>query len=124
MGGLVGARGQYYRDPLYDVSGTISSSGAAQLLLPVALSRSSLIIQNISDTAAYITIGAPPAHFLAAAAPLAPAWVTTWKPMTGAATIVIRRPPPLCAPARARQPCLSCDTPSHETAQQFRPLRS
>ena len=34
------------------------------------------------------------------------------------------RPTPPDAPARARPPCLSCDTPSHETGQQLRPLRS
>ena len=61
MGGSVGARGQYYSDPLYDVSGTIGSGSTPQLLLPVALNRTSLIVQNISDTAMYISIGAPPA---------------------------------------------------------------
>jgi len=61
MSALVGVRGQYIKNHLYDVSGTISSGGTAQLLLPMALTRTSLIIQNISDTNMYISIGAPPA---------------------------------------------------------------
>jgi hypothetical protein len=61
MGALVGSRGQYYADRLFDVSGTITNGGTPQLLLPVALNRTSLIIQNISDTAMYISLGAPPA---------------------------------------------------------------
>ena len=61
MANLVGYSGQYIHTPLYDVSGTITSGGTPQLLLPQSLMRSSLIIQNISDTAMYISIGAPPA---------------------------------------------------------------
>ena len=61
MANLIGYSGQYVTTHLYDVSGTVTSGGAAQLLLPVGLMRSSLIVQNISDTAMYITIGAPPA---------------------------------------------------------------
>lgn len=61
MAALVGLRGQLYTDHFFDVSGTITSGGTAQILLPVALSRSSLLIQNISDTNMFISIGAPPA---------------------------------------------------------------
>lgn len=61
MGALIGSRGQYHSDRFFDVSGTITSGGTPQLLLPVSLNRSSLIIQNISDTAMYLSIGAPPA---------------------------------------------------------------
>lgn len=61
MANLVGYSGQYVTTHLFDVSGTITSGGTAQLLLPVSLMRSSLIVQNISDTAMYLTIGAPPA---------------------------------------------------------------
>ena len=62
MSALVGARGQYYTDHLFDVSGTIASGSAPQLVLPVAQNRSSLIIQNISTSATmYLAIGAPPA---------------------------------------------------------------
>lgn len=61
MGALVGLRGQYYTDHLYDLSGTITSGGNPQLIFPVSLVCSSFIIQNISDTAMYLAIGAPPA---------------------------------------------------------------
>lgn len=61
MAALNGYRGQHFKDRFFDVSGTITSGGTPQLLLPQALSRSTLLIQNISDTAMYITIGAPPA---------------------------------------------------------------
>lgn len=61
MGALVGARGQYVTDHLFDLSGTITSGGTPQLIFPVSLVRSSFIVQNISDTAMYLAIGAPPA---------------------------------------------------------------
>ena len=61
MANLVGYSGQYVTTHLYDVSGTITSGGTAQLLLPVSLMRASFSIQNISDTAMYLAIGAPPA---------------------------------------------------------------
>lgn len=55
---LPGAVGQVNNaEYLFDASGTISSGGTAQLLLPRARSRSSLIINNISDTAMYIEFG-------------------------------------------------------------------
>lgn len=58
MAKLIGSTGQYTgSEYLFDASGTISSGGTAQLLLPKALSRSSLIIQNISDTNMFIEIG-------------------------------------------------------------------
>lgn len=61
MAALNGYRGQHLKDRFYDVSGTIASGGTPQIILPQALSRSTLLIQNISDTAMYLTIGAPPA---------------------------------------------------------------
>lgn len=57
MGALVGIRGQIFTDHLFDASGTIASGGTAQLLLPVARTRSSLIIENISDTNMYVEFG-------------------------------------------------------------------
>lgn len=57
MSALIGIRGQKHKDRVFDASGTISSGGTAQLLLPQADSRSSLIIQNISDTAMVIEFG-------------------------------------------------------------------
>lgn len=50
MAALTGVRGQYFRDRLYDASGTITNGGTPQLVLPMSHSRSSLIIENISDT--------------------------------------------------------------------------
>lgn len=58
MAKLVGSTGQYLgSEYLYDASGTIATGGTAQLLLPKAKSRSSLIIQNISDTNMFIEFG-------------------------------------------------------------------
>lgn len=55
---LVGTKGQQRIDNLYDASSTIANGGTAQLLLPVNLSRSFLMIQNISDTVMFIKFGA------------------------------------------------------------------
>jgi len=56
---LTGARGQSNNgDVTYDASGTISSGGTAQLLLPARRSTGFLQIQNISDTAMFIKFGA------------------------------------------------------------------
>lgn len=55
---LVGAKGQQRQDNLYDASGTIAAGNTAQLLLPVAVSRGYLQIQNISDTVMFIKFGA------------------------------------------------------------------
>lgn len=57
MAALAGIRGQTFSDRLFDAGGTISSGGTAQLLLPVAITRSSLIIENISDTAMFLEFG-------------------------------------------------------------------
>lgn len=60
MGALVGIRGQRgFTDHLYDASGT--TGAAAQLILPVGFYRSSLIVENLSDTAMYLGIGGPTA---------------------------------------------------------------
>lgn len=61
MGNLVGSTNQYIQNHLFDVSGTITTGTTPQLILPHARDRSSLIIQNISAVAMYLTIGAPPA---------------------------------------------------------------
>lgn len=58
MGALVGIRGQRITDHLFDASGTIATGGTAQLLLPVGLIRSSLAIENISDTNMFLEFGA------------------------------------------------------------------
>lgn len=60
MANLVGYSGQYVTTHLFDVSGTITSGGTPQLLLPIGLCRASIIVQNISDTSMYLSIGAPP----------------------------------------------------------------
>lgn len=49
--------GVFNQTPIYDFSGSIASSGTPQLIVPVVLNRSYLIIQNISSTAIYIGIG-------------------------------------------------------------------
>lgn len=51
-------RGQQRRDHLYDASAAIASGGTAQLLLPAAVARSFLMIQNVSDTVMWIKFGA------------------------------------------------------------------
>lgn len=61
MGSLIGLQEQKVPLHLFDRSGTIASGATPQLLLPVQLSRSSLIIQNLSTDNMYVTIGAPPA---------------------------------------------------------------
>ena len=61
MAGIIGLQEQRVPLHLFDVSGVIASSTTPQLVLPVQLSRSSLIVQNISTHNMYITIGAPPA---------------------------------------------------------------
>lgn len=58
MSALQGLRGQDYRDRMFDASGTIASGGTAQLILPEAKMRSSLMIENSSDTDMVIEIGA------------------------------------------------------------------
>jgi hypothetical protein len=59
---LPGTQAQQARHFLYDASGTIASGGTTQLLLAESKSRSFLFIQNISDTAMYVNIGAGFAH--------------------------------------------------------------
>lgn len=55
---LIGAGGQYNAgQPLYDASGTIASGGTCQIILPRARARSSLILENISDTNMYVEFG-------------------------------------------------------------------
>lgn len=54
---LLGAGNQSGFHNMYDASGTITSGGTAQLVLPIALSRSSLVFVNDSDTNMYLEIG-------------------------------------------------------------------
>lgn len=57
MSALPNIRGQNNRDRMFDASGTIVSGGAAQLILPEAKMRSSLLVENISDTDMFVEIG-------------------------------------------------------------------
>jgi hypothetical protein len=61
MGSLVGIRGEFTPCHFYDVSGTITTGTTPQLIMPVGLSRSSFVIENISAVNMYVVIGAPPA---------------------------------------------------------------
>jgi hypothetical protein len=54
---LVGSRGQIVRDFMYDASGTITTGGTAQLILPERKTTSLILLQNISDTAMYVEFG-------------------------------------------------------------------
>lgn len=54
---LPNTRCQQQRDSLYDASGTITTGGTAQLLLPEAKSRSFFVFENISDTSMYLEFG-------------------------------------------------------------------
>lgn len=61
MAAIIGLSEQRVSTHQFDVSGVIASNTTPQLVLPVQLSRSSLIVENISTHNMYITIGAPPA---------------------------------------------------------------
>lgn len=54
---LVGSRGQIQRDFKYDASGTITTGGTAQLIMPERVQTSMLMIQNISINAMNLEIG-------------------------------------------------------------------
>lgn len=57
MGALIGVRHQAFKDRMYDASGTITTANTPQLILPEAVSRSSLLIENISSSNMFIEIG-------------------------------------------------------------------
>lgn len=57
MAALVGLRGQFYKDPLFDASGTIANVSVAQLIVPLANSRTSLYLQNNSTSPMYFEFG-------------------------------------------------------------------
>lgn len=59
---LPGTRSQQQRDLLYDASGTITTGGTAQLLLPERKSTSFLLIQNISNYPMFVKFGSAKAH--------------------------------------------------------------
>ncbi len=54
---LVGSRGQQVRDFMYDASGTVTTGGTAQLILPEQPNRTALLLQNISSGNIYIEFG-------------------------------------------------------------------
>ena len=54
---LVGSRGQIVRDFMYDASGTITTGGVAQLVLPERMQNVSGFIQNISSGILMIEFG-------------------------------------------------------------------
>jgi hypothetical protein len=57
---LVGSRSQQQQDDMYDFSGTITTAGTAQLLLPQAKSRSLFIFSNTSANVMSIQFGIRP----------------------------------------------------------------
>lgn len=56
MGALPGMINQM-NVQVFDKSGTITAGGTAQLVMPISYSRSSLIVQNISDTNMFVEFG-------------------------------------------------------------------
>lgn len=54
---LVGSRGQAVRDFTYDASGTITTGGTAQLILPEHAYRTHLFIQNLSSAVMLVEFG-------------------------------------------------------------------
>ena len=54
---LIGSKNQNNADVLYDASGTITTGGTPQLVLPVTLSRSHFFFQNNSAHAMWLEIG-------------------------------------------------------------------
>jgi hypothetical protein len=54
---LTGAAGQQTRHPKFDASGTITTGGTPQLLLPEAKSRAFLLIINQSSASLYLDFG-------------------------------------------------------------------
>ncbi len=57
MGALPQIKNQVTTIQLFDKSNTIATGGTAQLLMPISYQRSSLILQNISDTNMYVEFG-------------------------------------------------------------------
>lgn len=57
MAALIGQRGQRNLDVLYDASGTITTGGTAQLVLPRATTRCFLLLSNPSTTNMYFDFG-------------------------------------------------------------------
>lgn len=58
MAALIGMRGQKFRDRFFDASGTITTGGTPQLVLPQAEMRSSFILENISSSNMLFEFGA------------------------------------------------------------------
>lgn len=57
MGALAQISGQMKQYPVFDLSGTITTGGTSQLIMPISYSRSSLIIQNISANNMWVEFG-------------------------------------------------------------------
>lgn len=57
MGALAQISGQMKQYPVFDKSGTITTGGTSQLIMPISYSRSSLIVQNISSVNMYVEFG-------------------------------------------------------------------
>lgn len=57
MGALAQIKNQITTIQLFDKSGSITSGGTAQILMPISYQRSSLILQNISDTNMFVEFG-------------------------------------------------------------------
>lgn len=54
---LVGASGQFVKHPTFNASGTITTGGTAQLILPERTRCSMFMVQNISTAAMFLEIG-------------------------------------------------------------------
>lgn len=54
---LVGSRGQFVRDHMFDASGTVTLGGTAQLVLPERLQNSSLYLENLSSGNLFFELG-------------------------------------------------------------------
>lgn len=54
---LIGARGQQVRDFKYDASGTITTGGTPQLILPEHFLRTSFFVQNLSSGSLWVEYG-------------------------------------------------------------------
>ena len=59
---LPGSRGQIVRDFMYDASGTITTGGTPQLILPERMQNASGFVQNISTGVLMVEFGGARAH--------------------------------------------------------------
>ena len=54
---LVGSKGQFVRDHFFDASGTITTGGTPQLILPERLMNTSLYLENLSSANLFFEFG-------------------------------------------------------------------